>query len=122
MKKLCDRDYSQWAGTMADLLASGNFTKLNIENLVDEVRDLYKQVRDRLLSSLRLILLHLLKWDYQIHKRPQLPTPEFDSLLQTYKPDALIHCAGRASIALSVSDPAPDFCSNTVLTFKIKDA
>ena len=69
MKKLYDRDYSQWAETMADLLASGNFTGLDIENLVEEVRDLSKRERDRLLSSLRLILHHLLKWDYQSNKR-----------------------------------------------------
>ena len=69
MKELYERDYSQWAETMADLLASRNFTRLDIENLVEEVRDLSKRERDRLLSSLRLILHHLLKWDYQSHKR-----------------------------------------------------
>lgn len=69
MKELYERDYSQWAETMADLLASGNFTQLDIENLVEEVRDLSKRERDRLLSSLRLILHDLLKWDYQSNKR-----------------------------------------------------
>jgi hypothetical protein len=69
MKELYEQDYSQWAETMADLLASGNFTRLDIENLVEEVRDLSKRERDRLLSSLRLILHHLLKWDYQSYKR-----------------------------------------------------
>ena len=68
MKKLYEQDYSQWAETMADLLASGNFTQLDIENLVEEVRDLSKRERDSLLSSIRLIIHHLLKWDYQ----PQL--------------------------------------------------
>ena len=37
--------------------------------MVEEVRDLSKRERDRLLSSLRLILHHLLKWDYQTHRR-----------------------------------------------------
>ena len=69
MKELYEQDYSQWAETMADLLSSGNFTELDIENLVEEVRDLSKRERDRLLSSVRLILHHLLKWDYQSHKR-----------------------------------------------------
>ena len=69
MKELYEQDYSQWAETMADLLSLGNFTQLDIENLVEEVRDLSKRERDRVLSSLRLILHHLLKWDYQIHKR-----------------------------------------------------
>jgi len=60
--------------------------------------------------------------DLTKYQKLQLPNPEFDSLLQTYKPDALIHCAGRASVALSVSDPAPDFYGNTILTFNILNA
>ena len=69
MNKLYEQDYSQWAETMADLLASGDFTQLDIENLVEEVRDLSKRERDSLLSSIRLIIHHLLKWDYQPHRR-----------------------------------------------------
>ena len=49
---------------MADLLASSRFSELDIENLVEEVRDLSKRERDRLLSSLRLILHHLLKFSF----------------------------------------------------------
>jgi UDP-glucose 4-epimerase len=56
------------------------------------------------------------------YQRLQLPDPEFSNLLQAYKPDALIHCAGRASVALSVVDPAADFHSNTLLTFNLLDA
>lgn len=69
MSQLYEQDYSQWAETMADLLQSGKFTELDIENLVEEVRDLSKRERDRLLSSLRLIVHHLLKWDYQPKRR-----------------------------------------------------
>ena len=47
MKELYERDYSQWAETMADLLSLGNFAQLDIENLVEEVRDLSKRERDR---------------------------------------------------------------------------
>jgi hypothetical protein len=64
-----EQDFGLWAEQMANLLASGRFSELDIENLVEEVRDLSKRERDRLLSSLRLILYHLLKWDYQPQKR-----------------------------------------------------
>lgn len=64
-----EQDFGLWAEQMADLLASGRFSKLDIENLVEEVRDLSKRERDRLLASLRLILHHLLKWDYQPQRR-----------------------------------------------------
>ncbi|ANV90501.1 DUF29 domain-containing protein [Picosynechococcus sp. PCC 8807] len=69
MEQLYEKDFSQWAETMADLLAAGDFMALDIENLVEEVRDLSKRERDRLLSSIRLILHYLLKWDHQPQKR-----------------------------------------------------
>jgi hypothetical protein len=68
-RTLYERDYGLWAEQMADLIAAGRFGELDIENLVEEVRDLSKRERDRLLSSLRLIVHHLLKWDYQPQKR-----------------------------------------------------
>ena len=69
MATLYEQDYGLWAEQMADLIAAGRFDELDIENLVEEVRDLSKRERDRLLSSLRLIVHHLLKWDYQAQKR-----------------------------------------------------
>jgi hypothetical protein len=64
-----ERDYGLWAEQMANLLAAGRFSELDIENLVEEVRDLSKRERDSLLSSIRLIIHHLLKWDYQAQLR-----------------------------------------------------
>ena len=61
MTTLYEQDYGLWAEQMADLIASGRFDELDIENLVEEVRDLSKRERDRLLSSLQLIVHHLLK-------------------------------------------------------------
>lgn len=69
MKPLYESDYGLWAETMADLLETRQFSELDIENLAEEIRDLSKRERDKLLSSIRLILHHLLKWDYQPQKR-----------------------------------------------------
>ncbi|MEI6328602.1 MAG: DUF29 domain-containing protein [Pseudanabaena sp. ELA645] len=69
METLYEQDYGLWAEQMADLIAAGRFSELDIENLVEEVRDLSKRERDRLLSSLRLIVHHLLKWDHQPQRR-----------------------------------------------------
>lgn len=54
--------------------------------------------------------------------RMKLPAPGFNELLRAERPDALVHCAGSASVPLSVADPAPDFHANTVLTFELLDA
>lgn len=69
LAQLYEEDYAQWAESMAQLLQDGAFDQLDIEHLTEELRDLSKRERDRLLSSIRLILQHLLKWDYQINNR-----------------------------------------------------
>ncbi len=68
-KQLYNTDYAHWAETMAEILDKRDFEHLDIENLVEEIKDLSKRERDRLLSSIRLIIHHLLKWDYQPNKR-----------------------------------------------------
>ena len=69
MTSLYEQDYAKWAEAMAQSLQDKAFNELDIEHLTEELRDLSKRERDRLLSSIRLILHHLLKWDYQINKR-----------------------------------------------------
>jgi UDP-glucose 4-epimerase len=56
------------------------------------------------------------------YHRMRLPDHQFEHLLQTSQPDVLIHCAGRAAVALSVDDPHADFYSNAVVTFEVLDA
>ena len=56
------------------------------------------------------------------YARLTLPSPAFGELVQRTQPAALIHCAGRASVANSLSDPAADFRDGTVLTFEVLEA
>ena len=65
LKALYERDFAAWAEKTAYLLEHQQFEQLDLPNLIEEVWDLSKRERDRLLSSLRLILHHLLKWQYQ---------------------------------------------------------
>jgi UDP-glucose 4-epimerase len=54
--------------------------------------------------------------------RLRLPAPELAPLLAEEKPHACIHCAGRASVPLSMQDPAGDFRDNAVMTFELLEA
>lgn len=55
-------------------------------------------------------------------QRIKLPDPGLAQLLREASPDACVHCAGRASVGLSMDDPAADFRDNTVLTFELLEA
>ena len=56
------------------------------------------------------------------YQRLQMPDVALNSFLQAHQPDVCIHCAGRASVGLSMTDPLADFYANTVLTFEILNA
>lgn len=49
----------------------------------------------------------------------RLPSPELADLIKLWKPGVLIHCAGRASVNMSMTHPEADFYGNTVTTFEV---
>lgn len=51
-----------------------------------------------------------------IYRNIQLPNSEFSALLREWKPDACIHCAGRASVPESFKSPTADFEASVALT------
>jgi UDP-glucose 4-epimerase len=52
----------------------------------------------------------------------KLPFTAFGDILCKHSPDVCIHCAGSASVPLSVTDPVSDFYANPVLTFEVLNA
>lgn len=52
----------------------------------------------------------------------RLPDRQLSGLLQHHSPHVCIHCAGRASVGLSVEDPASDFYDGSVMTFELLNA
>ena len=69
LQALYEHDFAAWAEEIAQLLERHQFDQIDLLNLIEEVWDLSKRERDRLLSSLRLILHYLLKWQYQSELR-----------------------------------------------------
>lgn len=100
METLYERDYGLWAEEMARLLATGQFAELDIENLVEEVQDLSKRERDKLLSSLRLLLHHLLKWDYQ----PQLRSRSWRNTIQRERTSTGLYLEDSPSLRRYLSE------------------
>ena len=69
IKNLYHSDYLLWLQETRQLLKDKDFDRLDIENLIEEIESLGRSERNKLISSLRLIYQHLLKWQYQPNKR-----------------------------------------------------
>jgi hypothetical protein len=64
-----DRDLYSWAVEQAALLRAGRIAEADVLNIAEEIDDVGNEQYDKLQSALRLILLHLLKWDHQPERR-----------------------------------------------------
>ena len=62
-------DVLLWSREQAELLRSGQFSKLDIEHLADEIEDVGKSEKRELASRMAVLLAHLLKWQYQPSRR-----------------------------------------------------
>lgn len=66
-----DIDFAEWVNWQVELLETRRFSELDVDNLIDEVSSLSKRDFRKLESALRVILLHMLKWDYQQEMRSE---------------------------------------------------
>jgi hypothetical protein len=58
-------DYYGWVEQQVALLRSGRLTEVDAENVAEELSDVGRTEYRELESALRVLMLHLLKWDYQ---------------------------------------------------------
>ena len=62
---LYEKDFYAWTQEQAGLVKSGAFNKLDITHLYEEIEDMGNRHADEIESRLAVLLMHLLKWEYQ---------------------------------------------------------
>jgi hypothetical protein len=60
-----EADLYSWALRQAELLRAGRLTEIDAAAIAEEIDDVGEEQYDKLESALRVLMLHLLKWDYQ---------------------------------------------------------
>ncbi|MBW4471244.1 MAG: DUF29 domain-containing protein [Stenomitos rutilans HA7619-LM2] len=68
-KNLYETDFVKWIETTAEQLKTQDYTNVDWENLIDEIEAMGRSERRSLTSNLVVVLLHLLKWQYQPERR-----------------------------------------------------
>ncbi|ELR96259.1 DUF29 domain-containing protein [Gloeocapsa sp. PCC 73106] len=64
-RNLYDQDYYLWLESTAKLLQLQKFHEVELFNLVEEITDMGKNEKRAITSNLRILLMHLLKYQYQ---------------------------------------------------------
>jgi len=62
---LYETDFYGWTKSQVDALKAGNLQALDVDNLIEEVESMGKSEKRELESRLEVLLMHLLKWQFQ---------------------------------------------------------
>ncbi len=63
-----EEDYNLWLDQTIEALRAGRFQELDVNALIDELESMSKRDKREVLSRLKVLLMHLLKWQYQPDK------------------------------------------------------
>jgi hypothetical protein len=66
---LYETDYLKWIETNLQKLRDRDYANVDWENLLEEIEDMARSERRSLKSNLIVVLLHLLKWQFQPERR-----------------------------------------------------
>src|SRR6266545_6786315 len=64
-----DRDFYSWSLEQARLVRESRWDAVDRENVAEEIESLGREQFNKLESALRVLMLHMLKWDHQPTKR-----------------------------------------------------
>jgi len=69
LKSLYDIDFNLWVESQVSALKAQRVGDLDLSHLIEEIEDLARRDKKAIRSYLKVLLLHLLKWQYQPDKR-----------------------------------------------------
>lgn len=63
--KVHEQDFYLWTKQTAELLEAGLWQEVDLTNLIAEIKNMGSNDKHALKSNLRILLIHLLKWQFQ---------------------------------------------------------
>ncbi|WP_232315069.1 DUF29 domain-containing protein [Picosynechococcus sp. PCC 7003] len=69
MQVLYDQDFNLWLVETIHFLKEGKLLEVDYENLIEELETMGRSEKNALKSNLKILLMHLLKYQFQREKR-----------------------------------------------------
>jgi hypothetical protein len=108
---LYDRDFYAWANEQAALLRAGKLAAADIENIAEEIESMGKTEKRELANRLAVLLLHLLKWQYQPARR----CSSWQATIRVQRRDLAIHLQDNPSLKAKLAETIEQAYGNAVI-------
>jgi hypothetical protein len=99
-ESLYDQDFYAWANEQAALLRSGNLSAADIGNIAEEIESMGRSEKRELVNRLTVLLLHLLKWQFQ----PSHRGVSWEATIEVQRRDLTDHLKDNPSLKSSLPE------------------
>lgn len=97
---LYERDFYAWANQQAALLRAGELAAADIAHIAEEIESMGRTEQRELESRLTVLLLHLLKWQFQPTRR----SPSWEATIRVQRRDLARHVDRNPSLKPKVPE------------------
>ena len=111
MTSLYEADFYAWANQQAALLRGGKLSAADIENIAEEIESMGRSEKRELISRLTVLLLHLLKWQFQ----PGLRGNSWRYTIKVQRRDLARHLNDNPSLTAQLPAVLADAYASAVL-------
>eukprot|EP01037_Dinobryon_pediforme_P005480 gene5480-5536_t len=94
MSATYEQDFYAWAREQADLLRHGRLSEADLANIAEEIESMGRSEKRELVSRLTVLLLHLLKWQFQ----PGLRGASWEATIKVQRIKLAGHLADNPSL------------------------
>ena len=101
---LYDRDFALWIAEQVDALRRRNFARLDLQNLIEECESMGRSEHREIRSRLTILLMHLLKFEFQAQKRSR----SWASTIDEQRSEILAVLADSPSLRPTIGAKAED--------------
>ena len=108
---LYERDFYAWANEQAALLRSGRLSEADIEHVAEEIESMGKAEKRELANRLTVLLLHLLKWQYQPGRRGA----SWQATIRVQRRDLAVHMTDNPSLKAILPQTIDQAYGNAVI-------
>ena len=108
---LYEHDFYAWANEQAALLRAGNLSAADIEHIAEEIESMGKTEKRELVSRLAVLLLHLLKWQYQPVRRGA----SWQATIRVQRRDLTRHLKDNPSLKAKLGEAIEDAYGNVLI-------
>ena len=108
---LYETDFYAWANEQARLLRAGKLSAVDIEHIAEEIESMGKTEKRELANRLAVLLLHLLKWEFQPVRRGF----SWEATIRVQRRDLAVHLRDNPSLKAITSAVIDQAYGNAVI-------